>query len=212
MSQDERSRQKALLKKKRKDKERKKKFNPLSLSDVVSYSYKVALIKRSREFPIHECLIDQDWRIRGLAQIWISRKQPDGRFIIGVFLVDLFCLGVKNAFCNANLSSQDYEKARSEMVMKSPVETCHPRLAHRIIYGAVDYAACLGFAPHKDFKVSRFVLDERSDADSSFDVEFGKDGKPFFIAGDYDNVDYVMKQLTKRVGEGNFDYLFPVKL
>ena len=35
-------------------------------------------------------------------------------------------------------------------------------------------------------------------------------GEQFYIAGPNDNVDHVMKQLSKKVGEGNFHYLLPV--
>jgi hypothetical protein len=63
------------------------------------------------------------------------------------------------------------------------------------------------FEPQKDFSLSQFVLDETSDMDLSFDIEFGKDGKPLYISGPDDNTDYIIKKLIKNVGEGNFDYL-----
>ncbi len=74
-------------------------------------------------------------------------------------------------------------------------------------YGAIDYAKKIGFEPQKDFKLSRFVLDEPSEGDLTVSVEFGKDGKPFYIAGPDDNIDYIMKKLIKNVGEGNFKYI-----
>ena len=39
------------------------------------------------------------------------------------------------------------------------------------------------------------------------EVEFGKDGKPFFISGPYDKVDSVISKLEKAVGKGNFTFL-----
>jgi len=38
----------------------------------------------------------------------------------------------------------------------------------------------------------------------------GKDGKPFFIAGPYDNVDRIMAKLTRKLGPDGFHFLFPV--
>ena len=201
MARDERRRQKALLKKRRKDKEGKKKSNIFSILGLDSYPYKVGLIKRAKEFPIHECLINEDWQDSGLAYVLLSRKQPNNGLIIGTYLVDIYCLGLKNTFCNANISSEDYEKLKLKMFRQGSAITCHPGLANRIIYGAIDYARRLGFEPQKDFTLSRFALDEPSDVDLSFDVEFGKDGMPFYIAGPDDDVDHVMKQLSKHVGE-----------
>ena len=210
MAQDEKRRQKALLKKRRKDKERKKGANAVTISGLNSYSYKVGLIKKAKQFPINECLVNEDWQGKGLAHILLSRKQPNNELIIGVFLVDIYCLGIKNTFCNANISLEDYEKLKFRMSQESSLITCDPKLANRIIYGAVEYARRLGFEPQKDFALSQFILDEPSDADLLFDVEFGKDGKPLYIAGPNDNVDHVMKQLSKNVREENFHYVLPV--
>ncbi|MBE9062172.1 hypothetical protein [cf. Phormidesmis sp. LEGE 11477] len=38
-------------------------------------------------------------------------------------------------------------------------------------------------------------------------LEFGKDGKPLYVNGPYDNADKVIKTLEKSVGKGNYDYL-----
>ena len=212
MAQDEKRRQKALLKKRRKDKERKKGSNASTIFGLDSYSYKVGLIKKAKQFPLYECMVNADWQGKGLAHILLSRKQPNNELIIGVFLVDIYCLGVKNTFCNGNISLDDYEKLKLRMSQESSLITCAPKLANRIIYGAIEYARKLGFEPQKDFALSQFILDEPSNTDLLFDVEFGKDGKPLYIAGPDDNIDYVIKQLSKNVGEGNFRYLLPVQL
>ncbi|MBI1871456.1 MAG: hypothetical protein HYS07_09715 [Chlamydiae bacterium] len=93
----------------------------------------------------------------------------------------------------------------------SPV-ACDPRLANQIIYGAIEYAQRFGFEPQEDFKLARFVLDEPLGSDGAFDVKFGKEGKPFFVAGPYDPVDEILQKLSTVVGEGNYYYLHPVSL
>src|SRR4030042_6621075 len=188
MSQNEKRRQKALLKKKRKDKERKRTISHSSGFD--SFTYKMKLIKKAKAFPIYECLINDNWKDSGLAHILLSRRQPNNELIIGVFLVDIYCLGLKNTFCNANITLEDYEKLKFRMSQESSLITCDPKLANRIIYGAIEYARKLGFEPQKAFALSRFILDEPSDADLLFDVEFGKDGKRLYLSGPNDNVDH----------------------
>jgi hypothetical protein len=205
MAQNEKRKQKALFKKRRKDKERKSKLSNGSSFD--SLSKKIGLVKRAKEFPIYECLISDDWENNGLVRILLSRRQPNSNLIIGVYLVDVYCLGLKNTFCNANIAVEDYQALKEKMFQAASLIDCHPGLANRIIYGAIEYARKLGFEPQKDFSMSHFILDAPSDADLSFKIEFGKDGKPLYVAGPDDDSDYVIKKLIESVGEGNFDYL-----
>ncbi|TAK36675.1 MAG: hypothetical protein EPO21_02055 [Chloroflexota bacterium] len=41
-------------------------------------------------------------------------------------------------------------------------------------------------------------------------IPLGKDGKPFFVAGPYDNPERVIKQLTRAVGADNFYFVAPL--
>jgi hypothetical protein len=205
MAQNEKRRQKALFKKRRKDKERKSTLS--NGSSFNSFSKKIGLVKRAKECPIYECLISDDWENNGLVRILLSRRQPNSNLIIGVYLVDVYCLGLKNTFCNANIAVEDYQALKEKMFQAASLIDCHPGLANRIIYGAIEYARKLGFEPQKDFSMSHFILDAPSDADLSFKIEFGKDGKPLYVAGPDDDSDYVIKKLIESVGEGNFDYL-----
>ncbi len=211
MARDEKRRQKALLKKRR-NKERKKQSNASTMFGLDSPSYKTGLIKRAEKFPIYECLLNQDWQEKGLAHILLSRKQPNNEFIIGVFLVDMYCLGLKNTFCNANIPLEEYERLRHRMAEESSLIPCDFVLANRIVYGAIEYAGKLGFKPQKDFRLSRFTLGEPSDADIPYNIEFGKDGKPVYIAGPNDNVNRIVAQLNKTVGDGNYHYILPFEL
>lgn len=96
---------------------------------------------------------------------------------------------------------------KEKMFQEASLIDCHPGLTNRIVYGAIEYARKFGFEPQKDFSMSQFILDAPSEADLSFEIEFGKDGKPLYISGPDDDSDYVIKKLIESVGEGNFDYL-----
>ena len=39
------------------------------------------------------------------------------------------------------------------------------------------------------------------------EFEFGKDGKPFYIAGPFDNSRKILETLSNSVGEGNFEFV-----
>ena len=48
--------------------------------------------------PIHESLVPASLFEQGIGNLLFSRSLPDGRVALGAFLLDVFCLGVKNAF------------------------------------------------------------------------------------------------------------------
>jgi len=210
MSNYEKRRQKALLKKRRKDKERRKKRS--RNSDVDEYSHSVRLIKNAKNYPLHECLINDGWEDQGLAQILLSRIQPNNKLIIGVYLVDIYCLGLKNTFCNSNISLEKYQGLKLGTFKETAPTPCLPGKALKIITGAIEYAKKLGFEPQKDFHLSRFVLEGLPESDYDFAIEFGREGKPLYIAGPDDDSKTIIKTLVENVGEGNFDFIAPLEL
>jgi hypothetical protein len=206
MAVNQKRRQKKLMKKRQKDKARKSKP---ATSDSFSLLSAKKKILTARNFPVYECLIDPSWQERGMAQIIISRQQPDGDLVFGVYLVDIFCLGLKNTFCNADFSMWKYKTELREQFYgnEGPVD-CPIPLANNIIYGAIEFAAQFGFKPNKDFKLSQYVLEDKNSVEPCDDVEFGKDGKPFYITGPEDNVERILKQLELTAGSENFDFMF----
>jgi len=165
-------------------------------------------IYKARRWPVYECLINPSWKESGLANILLSRQQPDGNIVFGAYLVDLFCLGLKDTFCNANFTLSMYEKELTSRIYQegAPID-CQISLAHQIIYGAIEYASKLGFKPQKDFEMSKYILEEQNKIEESVSIEFGKDGKPFFIAGPNDDVELIIKKLERNAGKGNFSFI-----
>jgi len=206
MAQDAVKRQKKLMKKRQKDKARKQNKESTTPFRLLSDREKVLL---ARNFPIHECLINPSWQEGGLVTILLSRRQPDDNLIFAVYLVDIFCLGLKNTFCNADYSLLDYKRELISKVYntETPV-SCPPPLAHHLIYGSIEYAKQLGFKPNKDFKMSQYVLEELDNIEPCEGIEFGKDGKPLYISGPDDNADQILMQLEAKVGRGNFDFIY----
>lgn len=205
MARDERKRQKRLLKKRRRDKVRR-----LVHAQAVPFSARKTRdkIRQARSLPLHECLINPSWRQMGLARVLLSRRQPDGNLLFGVYMVDVLCLGLKSTFCNADFPPAQYNARLREPMYRDgrPVE-CALALAHRVIYGGIDYAAQFGFRPDSDFDLSRYVLEDKASVEPCDEVEFGRDGKPVYISGPHDDPRRVIAQLRSAVGEGNFDFI-----
>ncbi len=170
---------------------------------------KQTIIQRARSYPVEECLISRDWeKGSGLVQIVLSRQQPDGNICFGVYLVDKYCLGLKNTFANASFSRARYEdEIHGKIFAKVEEMTCPLELAHQMIYASIDYAAQFGFEPQADFALSQYLLAPRGELKEPYKITFGQNGKPFFVAGPRDNVQRIIRQLEKTAGPGNFDYL-----
>jgi hypothetical protein len=144
-------------------------------------------IRQAADLPVHECLINEAWREQGIANVLLSRRQPNGLILFGVYLVDVFCLGLKNTCCNADFAPSRYRsELRDRRAEGSPSRPCSLSLAHLIVYGGIEFAAQFGFRPHEDFALSRHVLEDPSCIDPSERVEFGRDGQPFYISGPFD--------------------------
>lgn len=158
---------------------------------------------RARNLPIGKCYINQSWKEKGFATIIISRNHVNGNFTFGVYLVDLYCLGVKDTFYNFNVYTEFIELLDKFKKEQGMVESEYA-LVHNIIYGAVEYAEDLGFKPDKDFEVSQYLLEEDDDKVEFIDVEFGLNGKPAIFIWKEKHPANIIATLERSVGKGNF--------
>jgi len=202
-----RQRQKARQRRAAKRKKRKERRG-ISLPRVQSGR---SLLRSSGSWPLYECLLTKEWQKEGtITQILVARRSSSRQIAIGTFLVDLGCLGVKSAF--GGLPTQrEYRQLRDGMMARQPMIKADLNLVAKIIREAIAYAKELGFKPDPDYRDAMPVL---GDADpDACDVPIplgGKDGKPFFIAGPYDNVDRIMAKLTRKLGPDGFTFLVPM--
>jgi hypothetical protein len=175
---------------------------------VVQVNPALKVIREARRYPLLGCWTQPAWDQNGLAAVVVARRQPDGLVAFATCLVDYYCLGVKDAFCNADVPYGRFMKEQlpKMLVGAQPLEITSD-LAHELIYGSIEYAARWGFRPHADFKLAQQVLDAPGAHPRSGQVQFGKDGKPFYISGPHDNVQAILRQLARTAGEGNYDFL-----
>jgi hypothetical protein len=128
----------------------------------------------------------------------------------GVFLLDVFCLGVKNALY-ALVSESEYEHRVLDRTL--PLEqrkSIDPPSARKLVEGAVAYARSFGFAPHADYKKAARVFGGTNAAESTARYTFGKNGKPLYVHGESDPFAKclrILKQLRGCCGDDGFDFV-----
>lgn len=163
---------------------------------------------KCRSLTVEECLINEEWQDMGLATIVVTRKQPSGKLISGVYLVDTMCLGLKDTYYHYSLTSYEYNDIMEQIGMMQNMITCDYVLAHNIIYGAIAFAEDLGFPPHKDFSITKYFLEEDDEGVEFMDIDFGKDGVPVLFVKEGMNPNRYIKQLNHSIGEGNYEVVY----
>jgi hypothetical protein len=144
----------------------------------------------------------------GLGLVLVARSISN-RFRVCSYLVDYWCLGVKDAISPRQMDRNKYQQFLHHAYGTFPegYEEITLQQAQDIVFGSIEYAAALGLKPHPDFIPAKDHLGEWND---KTELEFGRDGKPFFMAGPYDNVNMIMRTLTQTVGANNFDFMTPL--
>lgn len=164
---------------------------------------------KAKNLPFHECLINIDWQEKGMASLLVSKKMPSGNFIVGIYNIDVYCLGIKNATYKFNFDEYEYKELVEHMESSGELLECELKFAHNLIYGAIDFAEELGFKPHKDFEIPEYILNQDLVDDGINEIEFGRDGVPYYVAGPFDNPKQIIATLNRTVGEGNYKYIRP---
>ena len=143
----------------------------------------------------------------GLTQVFLLRVDEKNRHWVSSYLIDYWCLGVKDTFGPRQVTRKQYDDMlwQTEDRFEEKLQEITLEQAQAIVFGAVDYAKGLGLEPHSDFRRSRAHLGPRPE--TLMTIEFGKDGMPYFITGPYDDSVKVIKTLRETVGEGNFHYI-----
>jgi hypothetical protein len=205
MPKDQKRRQKSLERHAAKRKQRK---HALVRQAAPSTSSPRGAIRSAAKWPLYECLISRDWEEPGeLVQILVARSSPEGAIGASVFLVDLGCLGVKNAFTRYFLSRGEYEALRRSISESQRLKKADLDLAAKIIQEGINYAERLGFKPHPDYYDAAMLLEGADPAACPTPIPLGVDGKPFFVSGPHDNVPRIMAKLERAVGPGNYDFV-----
>lgn len=168
--------------------------------------------KTASKWPLIECLISDSWQDpTNLCQILLARRsETTGEIATGIYLLDLGCLGVKNAGYTFETPQSYVNVLKARISSKQTLVPCDLNMAARIIQVAIEYGASLGFKPHKDFRRAKLLLGDADPTSSDIDVPTGKDGQPYYFGGPYDNYDSVIRTLDRSVGRGNYHYVLPM--
>jgi hypothetical protein len=147
----------------------------------------------------------------GVGHVAVSRFRTDGSVEVGCFLLDVFCLGAKDAFFARLNSIPEYEKSLlARMFSANASIPLTASAGRKLVEGAVAYASRLGFSPCADYNRACRVFGGISALDCEEEFAFGRNGKPCFFQGPSDSparCQHILRVLDSRCGSGNYHFV-----
>jgi len=159
--------------------------------------------------PIVACTMTTDYESRGMGTLSVARKLSLGRFGLCVFLLDTWCLGVKDAFFRV-LDSDQYEHFAEDQEAAADAAAFDPGRARKLLRDAALYGASNGFPPPDDFAELERIFGDVKPTEEIF--TFGDGGKPHYVPGPNQSRRHFLHTidlLEQRFGRDGFQYTNP---
>jgi hypothetical protein len=167
-------------------------------------TYQVVAAARA---PIRICAVTEGIFEAGMGSVVLARTLPSGLVGASFFLVDVWCLGIKDAFFSV-MQRDEFEERMDMMGGGEQLTAADPSYARKLLHDAAAYADQFGFKPGEGFALAERIFGDIPLGTDTF--TFGKDGKPSFVPGPSDSparIRRVIDTLGRRAGADGFDYL-----
>lgn len=159
--------------------------------------------ERIRKTEIGDCYVSDDLWECGKGFVVVTRKHTGGRVSFANYLVDTYCLGVKNSFYKLRI--EDYEMSdfldRCKEVGMRKTDYVE---AHNIIYGALEFAEDAGIQPDKSFSLTKYFLEEDTDDIPLLTFPFGDGGQYHLFVESRMEASKYIPLLDKKLGKENY--------
>ena len=161
--------------------------------------------QKARTLPVARCYMSKDWQKAGLANVLVARRHPQGTFTFGYYLVDTYCLGLKDSNYRFSLSEGEFEDYMSHLLIEGFMQEVNYEEAHNLIYGAIAFAEEAGIEADKSFALTQYLLEEDTEEVPLVDYEFGRGGQHFLVANSRLEASRYLPLLEKNLG-ADFKY------
>ena len=209
MARNENRRRKKLEAHKAKRKEQKKAVARFQSSGIQA---RMAIAK---EWPVMDSRISSTLWDEGIGYVAIARRNGNQQVAAAIFLVDVYCLGVKDVVLFIDVESRWHEMIRQISKSGQGWTEVPPEHARKLVEGAVAYARSFDLPPHRDWLPASLLFGDIDAGQCLTEFTFGQNGKPFFVAGPYDTperVNRIMQSLSRTAGMDNFHFLTTINV
>lgn len=129
--------------------------------------------RQSRSLPLGKCYVNDYKNAAGLAVVVVTRLHPNGNVTWALYEVDMYCLGVKDAFVRVNEPPTRFQKRLDELNGSFGLVETGYDVCHNMVYGAVEFAREAGINPVAEFSSARYLLEEDTDDIPLIEYEYG---------------------------------------
>jgi hypothetical protein len=193
---------------KRVAKQKAKRSAKRSLLQRVTSKDPTVRLQQAEKWPVVKALGAAEIWDEGIGYLAIARQESAGRIVFALFLVDVYCLGVKNAFWHAGTPA-DFQEMVGKLEATQTLRPIAPACLAKIVKGAVAYAKSFGFAPHPDYRHAATLLEGIDPSTCPDQFTFGRDGKPFYMQGPNESPAQA-EAISQRVKEAGGHYVVAV--
>jgi hypothetical protein len=161
--------------------------------------------------PVYTCLVQESIFQSGMGLVFLSRKTGARDVALGGFLVDAYCLGVKDVTYR-ELDESDVEELLDEVGATAPLTPVDPPYARKLLRDAAAYARSLGLPPHPDFETVELLFGDVAADACDVKFRFGHEGRPLYVPEPTESPTRIRRRietLRRRLGDDGFDFAFP---
>ncbi len=139
-------------------------------------------VRRAAAAPLHACLMQDSVFQSGVGMVFLSRKTGARDLALGGFLVDAYCLGVKDAMYR-ELDESEMEELLEGAGATAPLAPVDPSYARKLLRDATAYARSLGLPPHPDYASVELMFGDVAADACDVEFQFGCEGRPLYVPG-----------------------------
>jgi hypothetical protein len=143
------------------------------------------LVRLAAKGPIVHCLMPANLFGMGMGTIVVARRSPSGLLGCAYFLVDTYCLGVKDAFF-LEMTEREFEQRQEMQAEVQDFVPVAPAKARKLIRDAMAYAEGLGLSASDDADLIEPIFGDVDANECTEEFTFGLNGKPVFVSGPND--------------------------
>jgi Domain of unknown function (DUF1841) len=165
-------------------------------------------VRRASAAPLHSCLLQNEMFESGVGMVILARKTGAHRVALAGFLVDVYCLGVKDALFR-EIDEAEIETIVDSLGLTAPFEAVDPSYARKLLREAVAYARSIGLEPHADYAAVEQLFGDVDAGACEDEFQFGFEGKPLYVPGPTESPTQIRRRfdlLSRRLGADGFEF------
>lgn len=138
------------------------------------------------------CYVNNAWQKDGLAELLVLKRIAGGTMAFAAFLVDMWCVGLKDAWGRINVTRSDFDELVERAGERLEVVRIDPAAAWRIVAGGVRFCRRNGFRLPAHYERWTALLGDNAECTSADLSDFGIEGGKLRYVG-------TMEDLRKRL-------------